>query len=75
MFEFYFLKFRNVWILNPEVLKFGGLKFKHSQILGSKIQILKFEGVKFIHPQTQGDKNPNFEISGYKVQTLPNLRV
>jgi len=56
MFGFYFPKFGGVWILHPKVSEFGGVKSKHSQTLGGKIQILKYQGVKFIHSKLQGIK-------------------
>ena len=50
------MKFGSIWILHPKVSKFGGVKSKHYQILGDKIQILKRYGVKFKHIQTLGSK-------------------
>ena len=33
------LKFGSIWILHPQIIKFHGVKSKHPQILGYKIQI------------------------------------
>ena len=57
VFGFYSLKFEGVWILNPEVSKFGGVKSQHPQTLRGKIQILKYQGVKFKHSKLKGIKS------------------
>ena len=38
VFGFYSLKFGGVWILNPKVLEFGGVKSQRPQTLDGKIQ-------------------------------------
>ena len=46
VFGFYSLEFEGVWILNPKISKFGGVKSQHPQTLWDKIQILKCQDVK-----------------------------
>lgn len=39
-FKFYPLKFKNAWILYPQIIKFQGVKSKHPKTLRNKIQTL-----------------------------------
>ena len=54
VFGFYSLEFEGVWILNPKISEFGGVKSQHPQTLGSKIQILKLQSVKSKFSQILG---------------------
>ena len=69
-FEFYSLKFGDIWNLHLKILKFEGVNFKHPQTLGSKTQTPLKLGGKSQTFKCQDVKSKFPHISGEKIQIL-----